>query len=249
GCRYDGEWRRGLPHGKGVMKYANGDQFRGRFEAGSRRTGKGEYVWANGIERHVGGEFALGERWGIGVTTSKDGSFHSGQYRAGRAQGEGQEEAKGIGMLYEGEYANGLRHGQGCASTSEVTGLLTLLQWMEYEGEWVLDTKDGFGTLRRKSGAVLSGHFKMDRALGGGELLCPDGSSYQGEFMNGVADGRGVYRGVNRGDVYQGEFMAAHRHGRGRLSFANGDKLDGEFCWNKLCGRATFQSCWGAIRE
>ena len=63
------------------------------------------------------GEFALGERWGVGVTTSKDGSFHSGQYRAGRAQGKGQEEAKGTEMLYEGEYANGLRHGQGCAST------------------------------------------------------------------------------------------------------------------------------------
>eukprot|EP00960_Hanusia_phi_P027335 746762-Hanusia_phi.AAC.10 len=59
----------------------------------------------------------MGARWGLGVTTSKDGSFHSGQYRAGKAHGEGQEHSTQTDMWYEGEYVGGLRHGRGSLST------------------------------------------------------------------------------------------------------------------------------------
>eukprot|EP00960_Hanusia_phi_P027333 746762-Hanusia_phi.AAC.8 len=43
--------------------------------------------------------------------------------------------------------------------------------------------------------------------------------------------------------------MAGHRHGRGRLLFANGNRVEGEFRWNKFCGQMTFQSLSGVVQE
>eukprot|EP00960_Hanusia_phi_P027334 746762-Hanusia_phi.AAC.9 len=54
-----------------------------------------------------------------------------------------------------------------------------MLQLMEFEGEWAFDSKDGAGTMKKKNGSVFRGYFKMDQALGGGELLFADGNSYQ----------------------------------------------------------------------
>ena len=44
---YSGEFKDGLPHGKGTLTWDNGDQYIGEFIY-SKITGKGSYEWTNG---------------------------------------------------------------------------------------------------------------------------------------------------------------------------------------------------------
>jgi len=47
---YQGEWKKGFPHGVGVYKYANGDVYEGSFERG-RREGQGTLTFSDGESR------------------------------------------------------------------------------------------------------------------------------------------------------------------------------------------------------
>jgi hypothetical protein len=40
GARYEGEWREGLPMGKGTYNYADGDRYEGQYKQG-KRHGRG----------------------------------------------------------------------------------------------------------------------------------------------------------------------------------------------------------------
>ena len=52
GRRYDGEWREGVMHGKGHFSYANGDQYMGEYKCG-RLEGKGRCVRGRDVCMHV----------------------------------------------------------------------------------------------------------------------------------------------------------------------------------------------------
>lgn len=45
--RYEGEWRKNVPHGTGKYSWPDGESYEGRFKKG-RRDGSGIYVFANG---------------------------------------------------------------------------------------------------------------------------------------------------------------------------------------------------------
>jgi len=49
GFTYEGEWKSGEIHGKGVATYANGDVYEGTFVAG-KRQGEGTMRYASGEE-------------------------------------------------------------------------------------------------------------------------------------------------------------------------------------------------------
>ncbi len=66
-----------------------------------------------------------------------------------------------------------------------------------------------------------------------------DGSSYEGEVVNGVPHGYGAIIYLN-GDEYVGEFESGSISGRGTMSYANGEKYVGEWKDNKISGRGTF---------
>ena len=52
GRRYDGEWQEGVMHGKGHFSYANGDQYMGEYRCG-RLEGKGRCVRRRDVCMHV----------------------------------------------------------------------------------------------------------------------------------------------------------------------------------------------------
>jgi WD40 repeat protein len=64
-------------------------------------------------------------------------------------------------------------------------------------------------------------------------VTLPDGSRYQGDIVNNMFSGTGIYMYPN-GDVYEGDFANNAMHGRGTFHFARGGTFAGEFQNNRL---------------
>jgi hypothetical protein len=63
---------------------------------------------------------------------------------------------------------------------------------------------------------------------------------YAGPCVNGLAEGRGVARGIAH---YEGEFKAGRKHGKGVKSWPNGDRYEGEFIDDRKEGVGAYT--WG----
>jgi hypothetical protein len=74
------------------------------------------------------------------------------------------------------------------------------------------------------------------------------GDVYEGEFLNGIMHGKGIFRYAN-GNVYEGQFMDDKRHGHGVFRFANGDVYEGEFANGNFRGKGTFKFANGNVYE
>ena len=59
------------------------------------------------------------------------------------------------------------------------------------------------------------------------ELLFNDGK-YVGQVVNGVAEGKGTWYGIN-GDRYEGDWKFNKREGKGIYYFNNGNRYEGDF--------------------
>ena len=71
---------------------------------------------------------------------------------------------------------------------------------------------------------------------GEGIYLYASGDKYEGNFLNGVASGRGRYSKAKLGlglimvyDVYEGEYKDDLKHGAGVYRYANGDIFEGTY--------------------
>ena len=87
GLRYEGRFRDGQPHGRGVMTDEDGGRKEGVFRtspnAGVYLHGKGKVTGTDGLVRE--GMFHEGKLHGRGVHTWPDGERHEGAFRDGQA--------------------------------------------------------------------------------------------------------------------------------------------------------------------
>ncbi|XP_031138193.1 ankyrin repeat and MYND domain-containing protein 1 isoform X2 [Sander lucioperca] len=74
-----------------------------------------------------------------------------------------------------------------------------------------------------------------ERRQGLGVQEWPDGSRYEGEFVNGFKHGRGRYTWKN-GEFYEGSFYKDYRHGDGLYCWPIGHKFTGKFYLNRKEG-------------
>ncbi|XP_031589653.2 ankyrin repeat and MYND domain-containing protein 1 isoform X1 [Oreochromis aureus] len=63
----------------------------------------------------------------------------------------------------------------------------------------------------------------------------PDGSKYEGEFVNGLKHGKGRYSWTN-GEYYEGSFYKDYKHGDGLYCWPTGQKFIGKFYLNRREG-------------
>lgn len=56
----------------------------------------------------------------------------------------------------------------------------------QYDGEFKLGQKSGFGEFRWASGNYYKGEFKQEERHGYGEMYWSDGSCYSGDWFQGV---------------------------------------------------------------
>ena len=68
-----------------------------------------------------------------------------------------------------------------------------------------------------------------DKRHGRGKFVwADDGSSYDGEYVEGFRHGVGVYREA-KGNVYNGEWKNDEYHGKGTYYYPEGDVYTGEW--------------------
>ena len=87
-AQYEGDFRAGRKHGKGVKTWANGDRYEGEF-ADDRREGHGTYTWGRGPwqgERYEGG-FVADRRNGYGEYRYATGDVYRGPWKDDAAIG------------------------------------------------------------------------------------------------------------------------------------------------------------------
>jgi hypothetical protein len=144
------------------------------------------------------------------------------------------------GSVYDGEWRDGKRNGQGIYESDEIL----------YVGEWKDDIMNGKGKLDLDNGDIYEGEFLDGKKHGKGTLNSYDGRKYVGDFVNGVIEGNGIltvsstktrYEGQFKngqiegigtytypsGGVYKGEFLKGFPNGDGILTEANGNTLEG----------------------
>jgi hypothetical protein len=175
---YAGEIQGALPHGKGMMHWAD-------------RSYQGEWRW--------------GKPHGEGVMTFSDGMVRDGQWRFGFHEQSGWHpnllQYRGVkrtsatirwpdGALYEGKLKKGKPHGRG------------RMQWSngdEYDGEWKNGRRHGEGVQINADGSRYAGGWQDDREHGYGiaeypALLTSEQgrvSYYRGNWARGLPNGRG----------------------------------------------------------
>jgi hypothetical protein len=108
------------------------------------------------------------------------------------------------GVVYVGEFRNGLMNGQG--TLTYPTGHL-------YVGEFKDEQFDGQGTLAFSNGEIYAGEFRRNEMTGHGTYTHADGGVYVGGFREGLRNGQGTFTfasgGVSSGTWRNGELVAS----------------------------------------
>jgi hypothetical protein len=84
------------------------------------------------------------------------------------------------GLVYDGEWKDGTRHGNGVQTYT--TG--------KYDGEWMQNTRHGKGAITYMSGDTYDGEWQYDKRHGQGVFTWADGTSYVGEYRDDQMHGK-----------------------------------------------------------
>jgi len=93
-----------------------------------------------------------------------------------------------------------------------------------YDGEWLNDKFEGFGTYRYYGGAKYVGQFSNNRRNGQGTFTFKDGATYVGGYKDDLRSGRGTFTYPN-GVKFVGEYRFDKRNGPGIEYRADGTVL------------------------
>lgn len=209
-----------------VKDYDNGDHYEGTMRDGLRH-GKGTLTYKDGSV--YTGAFVNDYAEGKGTQTYKSGTVYTGEFRKGRYWGKGKLMMSNHCSI-EGSFEDGRPEGQCTAIDSVGT---------TYKCNYHLGEMDGYGTMLvtqgRDKGCTYKGYFKRSRFNGHGVFDSPDGTHYEGNYINGYPAGIGkghfVYEDCELD--YEGELQQGKFHGEGKLLYTSGDwkgiSYEGEF--------------------
>lgn len=222
---YEGEFKDGKRHGRGVMKFGNGDQYEGEWRLDAM-NGSGSLKLAIGV--NYTGTFLEGRFNGIGKLVFTHGDSYEGGFLAGLRSGRGTSVSGD--NVYEGDWKEDKKQG---------VGKLSIRGKLVYEGHWLADRREGKGTAYYPFGQEYVGMWKDDRPNGSGTqyVVLAEGQTlklYEGEMVNGKRHGKGVYyyanhHGGEESDRYEGEFADDLFHGSGKLFYKNGAAMESKW--------------------
>uniref|UniRef100_A0A8C4TD23 Radial spoke head 10 homolog B n=1 Tax=Erpetoichthys calabaricus TaxID=27687 RepID=A0A8C4TD23_ERPCA len=239
-CRYDGEVSRGLYEGEGTAWFQGGHTYQGMLSGGLMH-GRGSFTWSDGTKYE--GDFVMNVPMGQGVYIWLDGSIYDGEVKDGMRHGLGTYTGGIKPVSYVGHWVCGKRHGKG-------TMYYNREKTFWYQGDWVNNIKEGWGTRRYQSGSIYEGQWQNNVRHGEGTMKwLATHDQYSGQWDNGIQHGQGTHMWflVRTPDslypmrnAYVGEFVQGLRHGYGKFYYANGTLYDGEWHYNKKHGQGKF---------
>ncbi|PKU48298.1 alsin [Limosa lapponica baueri] len=201
---YDGRWLSGKPHGRGVLKWADGRMYSGTFRTGLE-DGYGEYRVPN-------------------KALNKD-DHYVGYWKEGKMCGHGVY-SYATGEVYEGCFQDNMRHGHGLLRSGKLTSSSPSM----FIGQWTMDKKSGYGVFDDITrGEKYMGMWQDDLCQGNGVVVTQFGLYYEGAFSTNKMMGTGIL--LSEDDtVYEGEFSDNWTlSGKGTLTLPNGDYIEGLF--------------------
>lgn len=171
------------------------------------------------------GQWAGNYRDGMGLMKWPSGAKYIGEFRSGTISGQGTLTTPN-GVTYKGDFMNDVAHHQGlCYNKAGVY----------YIGGWKDAKKHGDGYENHPDGTQFHGLYSNGE-MDDGSFSWPDGSTYCGQFLGGMADGDGTHKECN-GRTYIGQFKGNKRHGHGTFLFPDGRVYDGQYANNDKCGK------------
>ncbi|KAL8135916.1 hypothetical protein AgCh_010510 [Apium graveolens] len=163
-CKYDGEWRRGMRHGYGKLRWPSGAVYEGEFSGGYIH-GTGTYTRADKLTYK--GRWRLNLKHGLGYETYPNGDVLEGAWIKGTAEGPGKYTWVN-GNVYLGNMKGGKMSG---------TGTLTWTTGDSYEGSWLNGMMHGFGVYTWYDGGYYVGTWTRGLKDGKG-VFYPKGSKF-----------------------------------------------------------------------
>nr|KAF6481902.1 radial spoke head 10-like protein B [Molossus molossus] len=241
---YKGGKAHGLYEGEGFAVFQGGCTYRGMFSEGLMH-GQGTYIWADGVKYE--GDFVKNIPMNRGTYTWPDGSTYEGEVISGMRNGFGVFQCSTQPVSYIGHWCQGKRHGKGSIYYNrEGTSC--------YEGDWVHNTKKGWGIRRYKSGNIYEGQWENNMRHGEGMMRwLTTNEEYNGQWERGVQNGLGTHTWFLKRipnsqyplrNEYRGNFVNGCRQGYGKFYYASGAIYEGEWVSNKKhgMGRLTFKN-------
>jgi hypothetical protein len=191
-CRYQGEFKGGRLHGRGILVYNNGRVYEGEFENNTPH-GSATETYAN-KDKYVG-QFANGYKNGKGVYYYANGEIYDGKFFDNKPHGPGTLKMPN-GGVYEGNFAAGKCNGK---------GKFTYPNGDVYEGDWAHSVKSGKGVYSYANGNVYTGDFLNGMRHGFGKFVTNSDEAYEGMWENDLKSGDGVF--TAKGQTFTGEWI------------------------------------------
>ena len=165
----------------------------------------------------------------------ENGDVYEGEFKNGLMHGEGVYRWAD-GAVYEGEFKDGYRFGKG----KYIWGIGSPFEGDVYEGDFRYGERTGVGTYiwgskSKYAGDKYEGAFYCGAKYGKGVYTFSSGNRYDGSFVDDEMTGKGIFIYKN-GNSYGGEFKKDKRHGKGIYHYANGSVYEGEFAEGKMTG-------------
>jgi hypothetical protein len=165
---------------------------------------------------------------GVREVVFADGAIYRGAMRGSNLHGKGEYVSKAF--KYQGEFLDGLKHGNGVYIWDNGD---------RYDGLFAQDLPDGRGKYHFANGDSYEGEVKAGVIMGRGTYSTKGGDVFDGSFAGGKPHGVGVYRFAN-GDRYEGEMDQGRLQGRGRYISKTGERIEAPFVEGKAQGIGTY---------
>ena len=160
---------------------------------------------------------------GKGKEFDDDRLKYEGKYLNGRRNGKGKEYNDDENLIFEGFYLNGLKHGK-CKEYSKDGKIMIKGEYLNGR-YWNIKTYDKNGN--------INGEIKRGKGIGF-DYHMPDNIIFEGEYVNGLKNGKGKEYDDENNLLFEGEYLNNLRHGKGKEYYYYGEiHFEGEYLYGR----------------